>query len=551
MSSYRQHTLRGVGAPRSRTAVLREPKWPKRIALCAAGALGLFGAFLLSQFPPSPDDAVYDYIGWRIVEGGTVYVDASDQNWPGMMFLHALSTALFGNGLSSWRSFDALLLLPAGTLLLALYAKHVFSWTAATWLVATYPIFYVCQSAWMVGQRDVVATPLLVAAALLQLRRSPRASAGGLLAQGALIGACTLLRPTLLAQFGVLALIDLVAHRHQALRVIRHQTTVFVGVLLPLLAALAIGYSSGSSAQWWADSIVYNVQVYGAHGSGGASRFEIAFSEAVWGIGYWHFLFVLAAVGAVRLWRKSPVAVWLTLSPAITGYISYLAQGKGFGYHLGPWLPVLALFACGGLAWASDAARLWRTPGRDRVLAGAAALVLVMWAGGMAKKVSTFHGETLTRLMGADVPSVFERMSAGESNFQLSDASDLARWLRETTATNDTVLVWGRPMMPNFLSERRSPTRYSSFAMLDEPREGFGLYDVWEQEISAALDENRPAVICLFDDGAPDTYRYLPPPGDERRLSDLVYRLVKTSYREQARFGGAVCFRRTASSEPG
>ena len=51
-------------------------------AVVAWSIYSLVISALLLKLPISPDDAVYDYLAWVWLEGGTLYVDAADQNWP-------------------------------------------------------------------------------------------------------------------------------------------------------------------------------------------------------------------------------------------------------------------------------------------------------------------------------------------------------------------------------------------------------------------------------------------------------------------------------------
>ena len=81
-----------------------------------------FFGFLYLNTPYSPDHAVYDYIGMVVNNGGQFYVDAADQNWPGQMFIHAVSVFLFGTEIYSYRLFELLIILP-----LSVYILYIFS----------------------------------------------------------------------------------------------------------------------------------------------------------------------------------------------------------------------------------------------------------------------------------------------------------------------------------------------------------------------------------------------------------------------------------------
>ncbi len=70
-------------------------------------------AALYTHIPANPDQSIFDYIGWVAAEGGTLYVDAGELNWPGKMVMHWAAYELFGSSLWSYRRFDYALLLVA------------------------------------------------------------------------------------------------------------------------------------------------------------------------------------------------------------------------------------------------------------------------------------------------------------------------------------------------------------------------------------------------------------------------------------------------------
>src|SRR5688500_1504132 len=89
--------------------------------------------FVYAHVPPSPDDTDIDYMGWMLLRGGVQYVDFIDMNWPGGVWLHALSTLLFGVNLMSWRILDFAIAIVAMVALHELVAR-AYGRTAAIWL---------------------------------------------------------------------------------------------------------------------------------------------------------------------------------------------------------------------------------------------------------------------------------------------------------------------------------------------------------------------------------------------------------------------------------
>ena len=151
--------------------------WQVLLVLLFALAAAELG-WLYVHLPPSPDQSVYDYVGWRLTEGDTLYTDVADQNWPGAMLLHALATALFGNHLWTFRLFDLLALLPLALAVLFLFLHRYYGRLAALLVLPVYLAMYVSADRWFSGQRDVIAAPLLIAAGMALLRRQEGGSRG-------------------------------------------------------------------------------------------------------------------------------------------------------------------------------------------------------------------------------------------------------------------------------------------------------------------------------------------------------------------------------------
>jgi hypothetical protein len=533
-------------------------RWKIALPLVAVWLLLCLGLF--SRHLPSPDDAVYDYIGWIEADGGTPYVDASDQNFPGMMLIHRVSATLFGHGLYSYRLLDAILLAVTALGIGRLFRKQIGN-AAAVWFACVYVVVYTTQDSWTVGQRDIICAPLLLVASWLQLkylaRQADRSGSGSDVVPGGraaswlpssvgvglLIGAAVLIRPTMLAHWGVLVLVDLaITRRLSRLFLARHAVELLTAALVLGLIAL-LGTHSGATRRWYEDAVRYNVEVYAVHGVGGRRNILGLWPALFEALKYWVWLWLFAALGFFWLRRRDRSVALHVLAVAVTALISYVAQGKGFGYHLGPLWIVGALFFAYAMAQiAANAAPFARSAPRWKWARLGILLATGLFFG---RKVTHFSAGLLRPRFGLPAQSPLDTEEAGEKAFSFANASAVARRVQSVVPEGETVLVWGRPDFINLLSNRKSPSRLASFAMLDEPRAQFSLYGKWEAEFRRSLTQPGPRLICLFTNQKGPGYRYMPSPDDPGGLSRVLEEVLRERYRPSFQIGVVACFERT------
>jgi Dolichyl-phosphate-mannose-protein mannosyltransferase len=511
------------------------------VVLVVAGTawLAVLG-LLYTHLPPSPDQSVYDYIGWILRQGGAPYVDAADQNWPGAMLVHAAGGALFGDPEWAARRFDYLLLLAACGLLAAYLHRH-FGAAEAVAVVFVYPAMYVSASRWFSGQRDVVAAPLLIAAVAALLERRGGGGRWWCAGAGACLALAALIRPTFLLLAPLALLLDDLGRGPRPRRRLLADHGLAAAACAGVLGACALAaLPGGVLAAWWDVTVRFNSEVYVP--SGYSLRAVVATLLRL-SVRSWQWYLLTAAAGVVlALRRGARAATWGLLAVALAGLGSAAVQGKGYIYHLGPVLPVMAAFV------ALTAAALVRVAARPeaRSAARVGALVLVCCMPlGLGRKVrGTLHPEISWALGRLSPGDMLGRYGAGEEEvgFTELDALRAAAYLQRAVPPDGTVLAWGRPMRVNVLARRRLPYRFASFALLDLARPPCSLAGSWTREVREALAVRPPRFILLFR--APDGHGYLHFPADGRAgPAEAVWQAVKERYRLDRSFGSADCYR--------
>lgn len=493
--------------------------------------------------PPSPDHSIFDYIGWRLVSGDRAYVDVIEQNWAGAMWLHAMSTALFGNHLWSFRAFD-LLLFGAGAAALVQLARTAGSTTAGWIVVPLYLVMYATENHWFSGQRDIVAANLSLALVLLYWHAGQTRRRLLLMAAGGGLAFVVLIRPTFLLFPVLLVALDLLTLRESGRQwrlALADALLACAGAALFFAAVALRGHVTGGLQGWIDAAVLFNVTSY-SHSS---SLAQVAVRIAA-AFGDWHWLVALAAVGAYLLWTMPGARRVLGVAAAliVTGVVSAAAQGKGFQYHLGPCLPALALLAAFALAWAVEQVR--SRAAALRLALGA--LMVVVALAGSAKKVHGALAQQFAYLSGRTTLLQFlDAMPVYQAadGVSVADAVRVAEYLRSHTKPEDTVLVWSRAMVIHFLAERRSPLPFATVPALETVGEAFPRRRAWLGTIETAFARRPPSYVVLSPAMASKLQRdpSAAPDADTSEAERMVLAAVRERYAFETAIGQSQLYR--------
>lgn len=439
---------------------------------------------------PSPDQTQFDYMGWMATQGHPVYAGSFDMNWPGGMLLQEAAIRLFGPHAWSWHLLDFLLMQGAAM------AGALFLWRAgfrlAPWIALTlYPPLYVTAGGWMAGQRDIVAMGLLVIACCAMLTPAGR-ERGALLLAGALVACAMLIRPTYLSVLAGLAILEALPRgwtgqprRHG---VATRLLCLFAGFLLVILLVLAWAVAVDNLDDWHQQSILFATGAYY-----GPPPQDLAGTMAVLFLRSWHWLTLSALLG-LALWiggdRGLRYPVMLVLGLGLAILLSYTVQNKGFGYHLGGFLPLMVLLAAVVIDRLAGLAAQAPAPLPRRAAAGAAIALSALAVLGTGSKLA---GEAW---LLADVPANGIQPVAGGYGLPAEDQSRMIAMIRAETTPDQTMLQYGTAYSVPYLSQRLPPHRFITPA-IEVMRPDFPLHDAWMAEIRDGL-RSRPPVFVLI-----------------------------------------------------
>ncbi len=318
--------------------VFNERRRPDRrsCAFAVVAATIILSVTLL--FPLGFDNDVYESMAWTLYAyHGLPYIASWDMNFPGIVFVHWASIALFGASDFGFRLFDFLVHIAMAAFFYRVL-RHWLSPRAAIFGTLLFALYYAGGEWGLYGQRDTYASFFLLGALawFLPLRdHEKRVDVYGF-ATGLFCGAALLVRPTYVF-FGVSFLVLL----WSAARSPRTIMLYLGGCILPLAAFLVpYAFVPNGIAQVYDSVVRFNLDVY--------SFVQVPVN--LWSNGRAPiYLFALAGAGfALRNSSRREVLLFLLL--AASAILSPIIMGKYFLYHFDPFV----LLAIGFAAYTFD-----------------------------------------------------------------------------------------------------------------------------------------------------------------------------------------------------
>lgn len=406
------------------------------------------------------DAGAFAYFGQQILDGQVLYRDLWDHKPPLIHYLDALIFAVGGVSFRSLASFEMVWLTVAGGLLYRLARElngsRVAASAAALLGTAYLTTLRVVENFGMTETYAAVPAMGAVLSALIGLRRQ---RAGLLVMAGGCLGLAFFFRLT--AAVVALPLGALIVVRSRRwLPALRALALAGAGVAIPTAALLSWFAASGALADFFSQVFTYNVR-YAERASLAANLARLPVQLRSSPLGEWPALLFLAGAGglaglavlarAAPRWRdRAPrtaaltflfIAAWVAVD-----LVALSAGGRFYRHYFVQPVPSLVLLSA--YAWTV----LPRRPWARRAASGVWAVVLLM----LSPLVPDVRA-ALTDLRDAVRQRAFPPL---ESRLAPQYAL-VVSWVRAHTAPSDTVYFWGAEAELNFLTGRRSPSRYA------------------------------------------------------------------------------------------
>jgi hypothetical protein len=470
---------------------LRPTSVAEGVVLAALAGLIAWLAWRSLTWPLVHDAPLMHYIAWRLAEGAVPYRDVFDMNFPGVYLLHLFVVRGLGVGDLAWRLFDLTWL--AGTALAAGAFAAPWGRLAAGIAAASVALYHLAGSAWQAGQRDFFLCPLLLLGALgvaRWLERPDGARMPDLAWGGLALGASLTIKPHAVALAAALGLMVAVTAWRTGTGIVTPLACFVAGVALAPLAVVVWLALAGALPAWRAIVFDYLVPLYSRLGRAAPNVYRawiwVPITSGV-------LLSIASALAVGRFRARHAVAT----VGVLYGLAHFMAQGKGWEYHLYPLAAFALVLPTAELAPAL--ARLRRPVALPLLLSLALTLVSLT---GKAMAVS---------------PAGWERAKA-------QVARDLADEMAPRLRPGDTVQVLdttGGGIHALLRLGVREPTRFlydfHFFHDTEQPA-----IRALRAELIRGLDARPPRLIVVFEQGWPTG-------GGERveRFPELAERLAR------------------------
>jgi 4-amino-4-deoxy-L-arabinose transferase-like glycosyltransferase len=473
----------------------------RKLALLGLALLVLVFAASGVLFLPIPftrDQGIYSYVAWCWLGEWWPYQYAFEHKGPNLYLAYAVFLKV-SRGATWGPNLGDLLARISTLVLLFMLARKIFNDKAAllSALFAGIPLLCIFSSCWWNDQAETFMMPLSPLAALLVFESSrnekglPRLLYGA--AAGLALSQMLMFKPS--SAWLVLAFLIFLLRFSKAR--ISSALVFCAGVAAGLAAWFLYFWLRGIGGEFFEEVVLFNWFHLQGH------RLPAATLAYVLRQGLWLSFgpgMVLAAAGFLRaLKNQRQPAMFLALVWFVAGVLEILLQARFFLYHFLVLIPAAGLIAAiGAGADNKDPGRLWR---------GLSTLVILAWIGLAASLYysNQSHYQTWKYLTGKigrnQYLSLFQEPQEGDKK-DFSALADyvVAGWIRERTRPDDYVLIFGYEPLINYLSARRSPTRFHSDYPLDfEARTGLAkrMQAKWRGIFLSELKERRPKLVVL------------------------------------------------------
>jgi hypothetical protein len=428
-----------------------------------------------------------------LLEGHLPYLGSWDQNFPGILLVHAPQILLLGRSQFAFHLWDILIQL-LGCWLLFRLALRWGGRTSAILAPIVAAFYYVQQGLWMAGERDTYVSILMIAAIFVFTNRYDLRRKN--LIVGVVLGMAILFRPT----YGLLLpafFVYLILERRSAKEGVR----LGLGASLPLAALVLIYLAAGGLDDLYEATILFNTSVYLGQGS------VFSFSEPV------RFYLPVLPFALIGLWllgkkdRNTALLAALCLAACVTSIILLYRHSV---YHYHPAMTLFLLLASVGLGrsieYLSQKARS-RT-GRVSLRIGGVVVILCFFA------FQTFRGNTiksvLADLLSGKITSLEQSYAyyEGSPEFGVHVQQAVGEFLISHTQPGEAVQMFGPYSYPQYYSRTATASRFQTLHALTMRREGDSLTPMqarWRKEYRSDLERVHPSYFIVCD--APEAFR--------------------------------------------
>jgi 4-amino-4-deoxy-L-arabinose transferase-like glycosyltransferase len=474
------------------------------VFVSVAAALLLFRLPSLAQ-PMGADQALYAYVGERILDGGLPYRDAWDQKPPAIHYSYAVLRAVWPHD-SAVAAAD-LVLAAATALAIHLVGQAVApagsgAAAALIFLLLSNPAFTRLGGVRLRAQCETFIALAITGAVLLVIRR--RSGSAAMIASGALLGIAVAYKYNAIV-YGVVVLVALLTVKRLSPG---NLARLAIGFCAPIAIIVVVFAAGGALRALFDATVTYNLRYSGQTYSGlvDALAYLIRFPverarvDALWTLGGAGCAVLIFARRADRTRLLAPVwVVAACVSIAING-------SRGLPQYFVQAGPALALAAgwAGTVAWAGGRSTIGHRATRNAAIVLAVGIAVAVWRVNQFPKLVEQTWFDARRAFGNVGTDEYRGRYSDDRKYSPLAMSRLAEYMRAHSRAEDRVYVFGFSSAAYLDCGRVSASRFfwsrPVIAGFNEGIPGYGVAG-----LAAELQASRPAVVALQrQDWAPD-----------------------------------------------
>ncbi len=439
-------------------------------------------------YPFNNDNALYAYMADLALKGHLPYIGSWDQNFPGIILIHAAQILVSGHSQVAFHVFDILLQL-VGSFFLIRIGERLYDIRAGMLAAVLAALYYVQQGLWMAGERDTYVSIILVAAFYLALdRKKP-------LLVGFLCSMTFLFRPTY-APYGIIFFFWYFSGAALSGKSSRRKWLKFcAGVLVTFVAFVLLYAALGGVKDFWDATILFNLKVYGGAGA------SFNFWEPV---RFYAISLLAVAFAIVYAWKKDRSVFYLCAALFAASIFSLLILYRHSVYHYHPAMTLFLLLSAVGWLRIADLLHLkWGGMRLDL-----ASLVVLFFIFQTLRGNTIYH--VLTDIVNGRIHSIGESYDRYEPSqeFGVRVQTEVGDYLIAHTHPNDTVQMFGPYSYPEYRAGLLTTSRFQTLHAITMRGENDSLQSfqlTWRAEYMDDMRHAKPVYFIVCD--APEAFR--------------------------------------------
>ncbi len=494
-------------------------------------------------WPLGRDQGIFAWTGDVILRGGVPYVDAWDVKGIATHYTFALVQGVVGRTLWGIRAFDLIGLFVSAYALMRLLRRYCDPFAAVAG-AAFFALLHMQNGYWATSQPDGWATMGVVCAMSLAWTREPP-SARRIWLAGSLVGVAALYKVLFVLFLLPVALPLIVPFAAGTGGGLRQRVEPLLLLVVSCGGVIAVSFVwlllTGALEDFWQIQFEFNrsvhAQTFRRSLSGTGRRFLVWYQWIFWTL-------PIVLIGLVTVWRRHRRIAWALMLQCAVSVLFVVIQNKFYSYH---WHPLrlsiviwLAFGFSGLLAFVRGLEGRLGATRTETLRAGLLIAILALaWFKGPPLNVAGWSAHVSGTLSMDDYYRPFK--SYYNQSFRFRSNWTAVEHIVAHSSPDESVLVWGFEPMINYLSDRRSPTRFGYNYPVIASR-GTPFEESYRSQIMRELAADPPRYVVV---GVGDRNSLMPRSSRDELLDfEPLSRLLRTQYELERSIKGFDLWRR-------